>query len=82
MGSVGRIEKLNKLKKQNHKNCLNRRPGTSASLLWSLQITRHEPKINMAEKLIEQYSVQRVPDLVPVFLFAVTMLTFQIKTII
>ena len=29
-----------------------RRPGTPASLLWGPETTRHEPKINMAEKLV------------------------------
>ena len=38
IGSVGRIEK------KNHKKCRNRRPGTPASLLWSLETTGHEPK--------------------------------------
>ena len=30
-----------------------RRPGTPASLLWNLETTRHEPKINMAETLVD-----------------------------
>ena len=41
------------LEKKNHKKSWNRRPGTSASLLWSLETTRHDPKINMAEKLVD-----------------------------
>ena len=43
-------------KKKNLKNKITRfggRPGTPASLLWSLETTRHEPKINMAEKLVD-----------------------------
>ena len=47
IGSVGQIKKK-KLKK--HKKCQNGRPGTTASLLWRLETTRHEPKFNMAEK--------------------------------
>ena len=47
IGSVGGIEK------KNHKKSRNRRPGTPASLLWSLETTRHDPKINMAEKLVD-----------------------------
>ena len=46
-GSVGRIEK------KNHEKSRKRRPGTPASLLWSLETRRHEPKINMAEKLVD-----------------------------
>ena len=30
-----------------------RRPGTPASLLWNLETTRHKPKINMAETLVD-----------------------------
>ena len=56
IGSVSRIEKKKKKKKKTKKKKRrrtlgNRRPGTSASLLWSLETTRHEPKINMAEKV-------------------------------
>ena len=40
---LGRLD----LGKKNHK-----RHGTPASLLWSLE-TSHEPKINMAEKLVD-----------------------------
>ena len=97
-GSVSRIEK----KKANHKKSRKRRPGTPALLLWSLETRRHEPKINMAEKLVDvivklrqrgkkgsttetpvrQYTVKNVPVFVLVFLWAVTMLIFQIKRII
>ena len=35
------------LKKKKLKTLGYRRPGTSASLLWSLETTRHEPKINI-----------------------------------
>ena len=42
VGSDVRIEKKKKLKTLGY-----RRPGTSASLLWSLETTRHEPKINI-----------------------------------
>ena len=48
IGSVGQIKKK-KLKKK-HKKSQNGRPGTTASLLWRLETTRHEPKFNMAEK--------------------------------
>ena len=47
IGSVGRIEN-----KKNQRTLGNRRPATPASLLWSLETTRHEPKINMAEKVV------------------------------
>ena len=40
------------LKKKKRKSLGNRRPGTPPSLLWSLETTRHEPKINMAEKVV------------------------------
>ena len=46
VGSVGSIEK----KKKNTRSFRNRRPGTSAPLLSSLETTRYEPKINMAEQ--------------------------------
>ena len=53
--SIGRIEKKKNRKKENgkkknrkkekkFKKSLNMRPGTPASLLWSLETTRHEPK--------------------------------------
>ena len=43
--SVGRIEKKkNRKKKKNYRKSLNRRPDTPASLLWSLETTRHELK--------------------------------------
>ena len=32
-----------------------KRPGIPASLLWSPEKTRHEPKINMAEKLVDVF---------------------------
>ena len=51
IGSVGRSVRLKK-KPKKRKKSLNRRPGTPASLLWSLETTRHEPKINMAETLV------------------------------
>ena len=50
IGSVGRIFKKKKTKKIKQKKSRNRRPGTPASLLWSLETTRYEPKIKMAEK--------------------------------
>ena len=46
IGSVGQVEKKKK------KPLKKRRPGTPASLVWSLERTRHEPKINMVEKLV------------------------------
>ena len=46
---VGRIDKKN-----HHWKSWNRRRGTRASLLWSLETTRHEPKINMSEMLVDQ----------------------------
>ena len=49
IGSVGQIEKK---KPKKRKKSLNRRPGTPASLQWSLETTRHEPKINMEETLV------------------------------
>ena len=49
--SIGRIEKK-KLKKRKITR-FGRRPGTPASLLWNLETTRHEPKINMAETLVD-----------------------------
>ena len=45
--SVGLIKKT--LKKKNHKHSRNRRPGTLAA--W--KTTRREPKINMAEKMVD-----------------------------
>ena len=38
----------------NLKKAPSRRPGTPASLLWSLETTSHEPKINRAETLIAE----------------------------
>ena len=101
IGSVGRVKKKQKNKK-NHKKPRKGRPGTPGSLLWILETTTHEPKINMAEKLVDvivklrqrgkkgsptetpvrQYTVKNVPVFVLVFLWAVTMLIFQIKRII
>ena len=49
-GSVGQVEK--KKTKKNHKKSQNRRPGTPASLLWSLETTRHEHNIYMAEAFV------------------------------
>ena len=49
--SIGLKEK-NFLKKLVTRTLGNRRPGTPASLLWSLGTTGHEPKINMAEKVV------------------------------
>ena len=54
--SVGLNKKKNfkKTQKKNYK-ALNRRPGTPASLLWSCgnNKTRHAPKINMTETLVD-----------------------------
>ena len=50
--SIGRIEKKKKLKKRKITR-FGRRPGTPASLLWNLETTRHKPKINMAETLVD-----------------------------
>ena len=41
------------LEKKNHKKSRNRRSGTPASLLWTLETTRREPKINMVKKLVD-----------------------------
>lgn len=41
--SVG-LKKRKTEKKKNYRKSLNRRPGTQASLLWSLETTRHELK--------------------------------------
>ena len=41
--SVG-LKKRKTEKKKNYRKSLNRRPGTPASLLWSLETTRHELK--------------------------------------
>jgi len=92
--SVGQIQKKKKPKK-NHKKTQNRRPGTPDSLLWSLETTRHGPKINMAEKLVDVIlklrqcgkngSTTKTPlrhTSIPHFSAAVTMLIFQIKRII
>ena len=58
-----------------------RRPGTSFSLLWSPETTRHEPKINMAEKLVDVFVKlgQRGKKDQPPKLYVVTMLIFAIK---
>ena len=47
------IRSVGGIVKKSHKKSRNRRPGTPASLLWSLETTRHDPKINMAEKLVD-----------------------------
>ena len=55
-GSVGLKNKTKQEKpkrRKNHKKFRNRTPGTPASLLWSLEKTRDEPKINMAKKLVD-----------------------------
>ena len=97
IGSVGRIEKKKKPYIKNHRKSRNRRPGTQASLLWSLETTRQEPKINMAEKLVdvivnnikttwEKGSTTETPmrhASIPHFSATViTILIFQIKRII
>ena len=43
----------------NHKKSHKRRPGAAALLLWSLETRRHEPKINMVEKLVDVKLRQR-----------------------
>jgi len=68
-------------KKRVTKTSRNRRPGTLASLLWSPETTRHELKINMAEKLddvIVKFRQLAKKDQPPKF-YIVTMLSFQIK---
>ena len=45
-------KKKKKLKKRKITR-FGRRPGTPASLLWNLETTRHKPKINMAETLVD-----------------------------
>ena len=42
--SVGLKKRKTEKKKKKFKKSLNMRPGTPASLLWSLETTRHEPK--------------------------------------
>ena len=73
IGSVGRVEKKKNLKK--------RMPGTPASLLWSPETTRHEPKINMAEKSVDVFVKlrQRGTKDQPPKLYVVIMLIFMIK---
>ena len=72
---------MKKKKKKNHKKSGNKRPGTPASLLWSLETTRHEPKINMAEKLVDVIVKlrQRGKKGQAPKLHVVTSLIFQIK---
>ena len=65
--SVGRIEK-----KKNHKKSQNRR-------LWYPRTTL---KVNIHIHLFGLENTQYTPQCVPVFLYAVTMLIFQIKRII
>ena len=50
LGRLVGFFKKKKTKKIKQKKSRNRRPGTPASLLWSLETTRYEPKIKMAEK--------------------------------
>ena len=52
---LGRSVGLKKKKKTLEKKVtrFGRRPGTPAALLWSLETTRQEPKINMAEELVD-----------------------------
>ena len=71
IGSVGRVEKKTK---KNHKKFWNRRPWYPRTAL----------KVNFKylDYQIAQYTVKTVHVFVPVFLNAVTMLTFQIKIII
>ena len=47
--SVGLKKK--KPKKKSQEKSRNRKPGTPTSLPWSLETTRREPKIDMAEKM-------------------------------
>ena len=50
-------------------------------MLWSLEATRHEPKINMEEKLVEVFEKLRhhgKRDQLPK-LYVVTLLIFQVK---
>ena len=50
---TGWVSGIEKKKEAYHKKSRKRRPGTPALLLWSLETRRHEPKINMAEKLVD-----------------------------
>ena len=75
IGSVSRIEKKNL--KKNHEKSRNRRP-------WYPRMTL---KVNiyifgLTKCTIIYILVKNVPVFVPVFLYAVTMLIFQIKRII
>ena len=58
-----------------------KRPGTSASLLWSPETTRHESKINMTEKLVDVFVKLRQCGKKdqPLELCVVTMFIFMIK---
>ena len=79
--SLGLIEKKKKKPKRVTKKSRNRRPGISASLLWSPETTRHETKINMADKLVDvivKFRQLGKKDQPPKF-YVVTMLSFQIK---
>ena len=73
IGSVGRVEQKKTKKK--------RRPGTPVSLLWSPEKTRHEPKINTAEKLVDVFVKLRQcrEKDQPPKLYVVTMPIFMIK---
>ena len=50
LGRLVGFLKNNNNNKIKQKKSRNRRPSTPASLLWSLETTRYEPKIKMAEK--------------------------------
>ena len=69
IGSVGLKNKT--LKKKG-------RPSTPVSLLWSPETTRHEPKINMVEKLVGVFVKLRQGGKKnqPPKLYAVTVLIF------
>ena len=72
VGSVGRIEKKNS-KKKNHKKSRNKSP-------W---YPRKTLKVNIHLQLyLDEQNAQYTVKSVPVFLYAVTKLIFQIKRII
>ena len=60
-----------------------KRPDTPASFLWTPETTRHEPKISMAEKLVDVFVKLRQrgkKDQPPkLYVVTVTMLIFMIK---
>ena len=73
IGSVGRIEK--KILKKNHEKSRNKRPCYPRTTL----------KVNIPIFGLTKYTIyckKNVPVFVPVFLYSVTMLIFQIKRII